>query len=294
MYCVTSVVFITMISRCKRSTAYTLLIIAILLGSFGISIWVALSSQFAIRDPSIEYCEKNAHLRNRTGSNTTWQNTTITDRYELANMLSSLCFFMTPFILIILYFKKLNALALFYGLYQVVHAMGTFTNHFCGCQPGFMWDNASVWSLLAYMLSVNILALLPRKSCHPSQSDKAKTRHQCRAFMVVSNLCTTALFIGLTFLNTSALEQGIIQGVFFVLLVVFGSIVVATKKVSKTARNMFITSVVLLSVGVTFAIMDNLVCLTPSFGFHVLWHILGGSAMVFYTIFLMDVMIKIG
>jgi heme O synthase-like polyprenyltransferase len=251
-----------------------------------------------MRDAAYNYCEKNAFLRNVTGTHVakgirTWQNASVTDRYEVINTLSSLSFFIPIIFLMTLYFKKLNALAFFFGVYQIAHALGTFTNHFCGCQPGYMWDNASVWSMLAYMLTVNVLALLPKTRCHPKQNTNAKTRHQCRAFMVVSNLCLTALCVGLTFLKLSTLAQGILQGILFVALVVLGSVIVATRNVAKRARGMFIASVVVLSIGVAFALMDTPVCLTSKIGFHVGWHIGGGFAMTFYTDFLMDVMTKI-
>jgi hypothetical protein len=269
----------------KLQKAYAGVLVAIFVALLGVGGWISSASGIPIRDPDIIYCEKNEFLRNATGRNISWGNTTFSERVEYANSATALCFMVTPILLITYYFDRLNGIVFVYGIYQVVHAVGTATNHACSCQPGLSWDNASIWSLQAFIISINIFAALPLLK------KKASTLCNQYFLIAIANAIATLLFTGIALVPSSDATQSAIQGVLFVLLVAASAYITAKKRITKLGRAGFIASVVLLIIGVIPAILDKLVCQTPLFGLHALWHIIGGAvAMPIYTVYFMEML----
>lgn len=241
------------------------------------------SSPNDVRPDHIRYCEQR--LPNGTYANarvplTHWP-------FEYSNAVSSLFFLATPLFswfyprgypatsTRVVYFHL-------YNVWQVIHALCTFSNHAFQTRLALSLDNWSVWSLLSFVVLFVLFYRIRWRRCCCVRWTSTKASVLCFLCLFGS---ISLMWAMLSDMETSAAFQSGVQGVHIGLIVVLGvvSLCQTSRAATRRRRRDFGVAVGLTVVGVVFALLDPVACVYVGhghyWGSHSLWHVCGALAL---------------
>jgi hypothetical protein len=153
----------------------------------------------------------------------------------------------------------------FFG--YLVHWIGTFVNHACGCSFGLVLDNLFLWSSLSLPIIITFTVYIPKISKAP------------KYYIVVSCLYFINSFVSviLALQELPLIAQTIITVCFLAIIIISNLIfVIRSYKIGSLGHynGFFWGSIVSGILGLIFAGLDQILC-----GSHSLWHIFGGISL---------------